>query len=376
MKLYPMPMSNCRKYLFHILCSLAIFATIVPFRIVTAAFTVTSLSALPQHPTTRFVHQFNGGYDASRSAITWNPMQAAEFVIWHSGSADAAGKQLQPLIQHWTGTDVGEFLTRLYLGEADSEESKLTFESRNVRTPQWKGLKDEAGRLALKELLQVSLPKTVLEAAEIARFAETFLLKEHTWPTAAIGDKDTKGKLEKDSFATLGHTADIAKLFGALRLEKYGEFTVEDVLEMVLLPEMDVQDTKFLKMHDFFFHVGIRLTPSEKIDIVQGMAKGGWGPANIAKFVSNIEEIPEHDKPRPKKASPVSTTSFSPFLSKKSITTNSLEIDSMNDDNDNKNTQENKQTVPFYFGATQEYFSTATSSTISSTISNGQKQTL
>jgi len=334
-----------------------------------------SVSIVPYHTAIplRAHYQFNGGYDASKAGISWNPMQAAEFVIWHSGSAEAAGRQLQPLIQHWTGTDVGEFLTRLYLGEADRAESKLTFESRNVRTPQWKGL-DEDGRTALRELLQVCLPTKVLEAAEIARFAEAFLLKEHTWPASAVGDKDTnKAKLEKDSFATLGHTAAIAKLIGELRLEKHGEFTADDVLEMVSLPEIDVQDSKLLKMHDFFFHVGIRLTPMEKIDIVQGMAKGGWGPANIAKFVSNIEEIPEHEKPRPTKSEiPTPPTSFLPFPSKQATTPGSLTtIDSSNG---TENTQETKQpSVPFYFGATQEYFSAATST--SNGVSNGYKPT-
>lgn len=333
-----------------------------------------TLHSVPQRGAmpVRAHHQFNGGYDASKAGVSWNPMQASEFVIWHSGSAEAAGRQLQPLIQHWTGTDVGEFLTRLYLGEADRVESKLTFESRNVRSPQWKGL-DEDGRIALRELLKVCLPPRVLEAAEIARFAETFLLKEHTWPASAVGDKDTnKAKLEKDSFATLGHTAAIAKLIGELRLEKHGEFTADDVLEMVLLPEIDVHDSKLLKLHDFFFHVGIRLTPMEKIDIVQGMAKGGWGPANIAKFISNIEEIPEHEKPRPTKSSfPAPITSFLPFPSKQVTTSGSLTTsDSVNG---TENTQETKQSVPFYFGATQEYFSAATSS--NNGVSNGYKQT-
>jgi hypothetical protein len=331
----------------------------------------TSLATLvPQHVAMplRAHYQFNGGYDASKAGISWNPMQAAEFVIWHSGSAEAAGRQLQPLIQHWTGTDVGEFLTRLYLGEADRVESKLTFESRNVRTPQWKGL-EEDGRTALRELLQVCLPSKVLEAAEIARFAEAFLLKEHTWPASAVGDKDAnKAKLEKDSFATLGHTAAIAKLIGELRLEKHGEFTADDVLEMVLLPELDVQDSKLVKMHDFFFHVGIRLTPNEKIDIVQGMAKGGWSPANIAKFVSNIEEIPEHEKRVTKSASPTPLTSFAPFPSKQ--TTSPVSLTTSDSSNVTENTQ---QSVPFYFGATQEYFSAATSS--SNGITNGYKQT-
>ena len=336
-------------------------------------------------PTVLFPHQFNGGYDAAM-AVKWTPMQAAEFVIWHIGDTKDAGKQLMPLIQHWSGSDVGEFLTRLYLGEKNEEEFKLSFESRNVRNPQWKGLKDEPGRKALMELLSVSLPDQVLEPAEIARFADAFLLKEHTWPALSGEDSSeetssagTKAPtLEKDSFASLGYTTEIAKLFGELRRERFGTLTADDVLEMVLLPEKNVKESAFLQMHDFFWHIGIQMTPSEKIDIVQGMAQGGWGPANIAKFVSHIQEISEDERPKALKQeikSKHKPPSFNPFPPKRNADqqeATTCEISNSGEDDEVFNDATQSASGPFYLGATHEYFSTSNSAAPAQT--NGHKQ--
>ena len=359
-------------------------------------------------------HQFNGGYNPSNLAVQWTPLQAAEFVLWQHNEDDAqkgntnmdpaqvmvdndhatddyyydVGRQLAPLIQHWSGTQVGEFLTRLYLGQkkkldssTNSSEMKLTFESKQVRNPQWMGLTTAKGFHALQDLLEAALPDRVLEhPAEIARFAESFLLKEHTWPKEDNELDETSNKrllpslsnvsekedneeedneekvkqqklkkrlnglptvsldeyvgvdfdngssttsaipmtpierrkptiaLERDSFASLGHAANMGKLWGQLRKTRLDSrtnnnndqtsnntiMTVKDVLAMVVLPEQDAAKTEaqagFLRLHDFWQHLGVQLTADDKITLVHGMAKGGWGPAPIAKFVSNIPQ--------------------------------------------------------------------------------------
>ena len=67
--------------------------------------------------TVLFPHQF-GGYDAGvAGVVTWSPSEAAEFVVWHHGEPRQAGMQLSPMIRNWSGDDVGEFLSRLFLGE-------------------------------------------------------------------------------------------------------------------------------------------------------------------------------------------------------------------------------------------------------------------
>jgi hypothetical protein len=255
------------------------------------------------HPpiTVLFPHQFNG-YDAS-NAVTWSPLQASEFVVWHVGAPQDAGTQLAPMIQHWSGSQVGEFMTRLYLGEKkqtahegeeDGGDFKIVFESKNVRDPQWRGLSSEEGLQALTVLLQMALPKEVLNPTEIARCAEAFLLKHHTWPSsAATAAKKPANKFEGDTFASRGHCAAIAQVLGTIRKKRVGAFSAHDVIAMVTLPENDVKEHGFLQLTDFFSNIGIALTSTEKVTIVQGMAMGGWGPANIAIFVGNIQEIAE-----------------------------------------------------------------------------------
>jgi len=89
-----------------------VIAVILPFRQSRAFAPHPFRQTTPAVPIALFPHQFNGGYDAAM-AVKWTPMQAAEFVIWHVGDTKDAGKQLMPLIPHWSGSDVGEFLTRL-----------------------------------------------------------------------------------------------------------------------------------------------------------------------------------------------------------------------------------------------------------------------
>eukprot|EP00536_Pseudo-nitzschia_multiseries_P019426 jgi/Psemu1/60704/gm1.60704_g len=119
------------------------------------------------HETRLHYHLFNGGYNPA-SPLTWTPQEAAEFTIFHDGSPEHAGMQLRTAVQHWTGTDLAEFLTRLYLGhlEADSDNAinnsiinnseeikkkKIVYEPQNVRSPKWKGLESREGILALKD---------------------------------------------------------------------------------------------------------------------------------------------------------------------------------------------------------------------------------
>jgi hypothetical protein len=260
----------------------------------------TSLSASSSSSSPSKPHQFNGGYDASAvPSAKWNPREASEFVLWHmSDDYEEVGRQLQPLIQTWSGKDLGEFLSRLYLGEIDTNEFEIKFESRHVRTPQWKGLDTPEGVLSLKCLLRTALPDDLLkEPIEMARVAEVFLWKERTWPTDSSGS----GQLERDSFANQGYTGVIVQIWMELREERGRKrhflYSSDDVLEMVPAPSKEDWGAIQLKgMQDFFVQMGIRLAPSCKIALVQGMATGGWNPGKIAKFVSNIPEIAEDVK--------------------------------------------------------------------------------
>ena len=246
-----------------------------------------------------FSHQFNGGYDASAlvSGTKWNPLEAVEFVIWNIGdNYEDMGHQLTPLIQNWSGRDWGEFLTRLYLGETN-DEFEVTFESRNVQNPQWKGLDTDEGLNALQDLLRTAMPDNILENhIEIANLAEVFLWKEHTWP-AENATKGGDASLEVASFASLGHTDALVQIWKGLSDERGCTWitspSVDDVLDMIPMPRKEWGSVQLHGMQEFFKHMKIRLTRSEKVELVQGMAHGGWNPGKIAKFVSTFPEISE-----------------------------------------------------------------------------------
>jgi hypothetical protein len=244
-----------------------------------------STTLLNQH------HQFSG-FDAGRSAeVSWTPSEAAEFVIWHAGKPSQAGMQLSPMIRGWSGIDVGEFLTRLFLGEVDDDEKRISFCPSNVREPKWKGL-DEEGKEAMRDLLLAALPNDVLSAAELARCGQSFLLKEHRWPSVAKDGEAAKGEYEMDSFASMGYSADFAKTLGSVRRERMDEFTPKDVVEMLSLREHD-KDSGYFRLSEFWANLGIKMTPGEKVETVEGMALSGWAPSNIAQFIGVVEDIDE-----------------------------------------------------------------------------------
>jgi len=247
-------------------------------------------------------HQFNGGYDASNvKAAKWTPLEAVEFVVWHVGdNYEDMGRQLVPLIENWSGKEWGEFMTRLYLGETKKDEFEVSFESRNVRSPKWKGLDTEEGLCALKDLLSAAFPTKLLEdPVEIARMAEVFLWKAHTWP-AVSENSTTDGDLEVDSFACLGHTTAFVNIWKALCEERdclwKSTCSSDNVLSMIPNPRNEYGAIQLEGMLAFFRQIEIRLTASEKIELVQGMAHRGWSPAKIAKFVSTFPEIPESER--------------------------------------------------------------------------------
>jgi hypothetical protein len=291
---------------------------------------------------TRLGSQFiNGGYDPSVVvSAKWSPLEAAEFVIWHSSQADAVGRQLHPLVQTWGGEQVGEFVTRLFLTQ--KHQDSLTLESRHVRTPQWHGLEEEPGLEALHDLLQAAIPDAVVQQPmEFARFAKFFLWKEHTWPAAAVpsvataadpdADADADANpdatavtttttskqpllprnvnpLESDSFAKLGYTVPIVQMWKQLRQDRFDiqqelqhplHYHAKDLVQVALEQTMTTNKTTsmlpFAAMQQFFQALDIHVKPAEKVEIVQGLAKGGWTPANIAKFVSIIPEAHDQD---------------------------------------------------------------------------------
>ncbi len=240
-----------------------------------------------------------GAYDASASKeVSWTPSQAAEFVIYHAGDPKQAGMQLSPMIQDWSGSDLGEFLTRLFLGELvkndEGKVERVSYCPSNVRDPKWKGL-DEDGVEAMKELLLAALPDEVLSAAEMSRCGQAFLLREHRWPkensgASNIGISSNSLEYETDSFASRGHSADFAKILGHVRSERMDHFTPQDVIQMISLREYN-QDHGYFQLTEFWNNLGIQMTPSEKIETVSGMALAGWAPSNIAQFVCSIEDL-------------------------------------------------------------------------------------
>ena len=236
----------------------------------------------------------NGSHDPGPPVtVSWNPWQAAEFVIWNTGDdTQEAGRQLAPMIVHWSGKEVAEFLTRLYLGEKQISLKKISYESMNVRNPQWFGLDNDYGLRQLTALLMKALPDGVLTPSEIVKCARLFLLKYHSWP-ADFRKYGINQHLEGDTFATRGHAADIGQVLGSVRKQRLGDFSAMDVVTMVTLPASDRQDEEkkkeILDLSDFFGNLGIKLTATDKVNVVHGMALGGWTPSDIAKLVGQIK---------------------------------------------------------------------------------------
>jgi hypothetical protein len=272
-------------------------------------------------------HRFNGGYDPA-SPLTWSPQQAAEFTIFHQGEPKYIGLQLRMAIQHWTGTELAEFLTRLYLGQIVEEKQqpvrsssspwtfgeesrhvevkkKLVYEPQNVRAPQWKGLETREGILALKDLLKEALSTDTLRSREIARFAESFLLKEYKWPSRRI--KETNGTpankqqmmknntvpaivFENDSFYTCGHAKTLARILWWIRKEKSSSFEWDDFVDMLTLPEHESKETAPLQLVEFYQTLVSHtpLSTMEKTQMVGRMALGGWSASEIPRFVTKI----------------------------------------------------------------------------------------
>jgi hypothetical protein len=267
------------------------------------------------------VHRFNGGYDPS-SPLTWTPQQAAEFAIFHEGTPHHAGMQLRTAIQHWRGDDLAEFLTRLYLGKErqqqvqpslqsnhnhndddyhnNNHQRSLVYEPQHVRAPQWWGLETREGLVALKSLLSEALSNDTLQPREVARFAESFLLKEYKWPSDQPWDDATgtttnappQVVFEQDSFYSRGHGVALAHVLWSVRRQRYGDpaFTPDDIVDMVTLPEREDKESTSLQMKEFFQTLArkIVLAEADKTRIVQRLAIGGWGPASIPQFVTTI----------------------------------------------------------------------------------------
>mmetsp|Transcript_21889 Transcript_21889/g.52079 ORF Transcript_21889/g.52079 Transcript_21889/m.52079 type:complete len:463 (+) Transcript_21889:64-1452(+) len=270
--------------------------------------------ATGRHRTKLHPHRFNGGYDPA-SPLAWTPQQAAEFTIFHQGTPQHAGMQLQTTIQHWSGADLAEFLTRLYLGFIKRDENnesfsysttrKIAYEPQNVRTPKWKGLDTREGILALKDLLREALSRELLSPQEIARFGEAFLLKEYRWPSQIQQLKSTSSRasfskprsgeiaFEKDSFYCLGHAKTFARVLLSVRKEKgCDELNWNDIALMVTLPERNDEDREVIPMEliDFFRAISAHttLTASDKANIVQRMAISGWTPGSIPRFIAAL----------------------------------------------------------------------------------------
>lgn len=105
----------------------------------------------------------------SQMTPKWSSTQAAKFVHSHEGKIEETGKVLKPFICHWSGHDVGEFMTMLYL-----DSSPRAGKYGRIREPIWRGL-DIDGATALGTLLDISLPDKALEPAAITTAAHIFL---------------------------------------------------------------------------------------------------------------------------------------------------------------------------------------------------------
>jgi hypothetical protein len=203
--------------------------------------------------------------------VKWNPAQASEFLTWNIEDPEKAGLQLAPMIKKWSGKEVGEFLTRMYLGEVNQEEYTISYHPSNVRNPQWLGMSEDGLRYLTLFLLK-ALPTKALTPHEISRFADYFLLKEHIWPTTTGEGSNASddSSFESDSFGDRGHGAEIARVIGFIRRERLGDFSAEEVISLLTLPEDEDKNRLILNLNDFFRNIGIKLTSMEKIMTVEG----------------------------------------------------------------------------------------------------------
>lgn len=263
-------------------------------------------SAAFSSSTLLFPHQF-GGYDANVAA-KWTPSQASEFVIWHNAEPSKIGMQLMPIIKNWTGKDLGEFLSRLFLGKLLKDENKIEFCPSHVRNPQWLGL-EEDGLNAMKELLIHALPQKMITPEELNRCAHSFLLKEHRWPialskskkipiknTANTNEKENDNGFDSDSFASMGHCAEFAKILGAVRKERTGlSFTHKELITMLTMPEFKETSNGYPELAEFYSNLGIQLTALQKAEIVENLCVAGWSPSNLAKFICSIDDANEDE---------------------------------------------------------------------------------
>jgi hypothetical protein len=263
-------------------------------------------SATFSSSTALFPHQF-GGYDANIAA-KWTPSQASEFVLWHNAEPSKIGMQLMPIIKNWNGRDLGEFLSRLFLGKVLKDENKIEFCPSNVRNPQWLGL-EEDGLSAMKELLIHALPQKMITPEELNRCAHSFLLKEHRWPIALSkskkipikksinsNEKETDPSFDSDSFASMGHSAEFAKILGSVRKERTGlSFTHKELITMLTMPEFKDSSNGYPELAEFYSNLGIKLTALQKVEIVENLCVAGWSPSNLAKFICSIDDADEDD---------------------------------------------------------------------------------
>lgn len=263
-------------------------------------------SATSSSSTVLFPHQF-GGYDANVAA-KWTPSQASEFVLWHNAEPSKIGMQLMPIIKNWNGKDLGEFLSRLFLGKVLKDENKIEFCPSHVRNPQWLGL-EEDGLIAMKDLLINALPQKMITPEELNRCAHSFLLKEHRWPialskskkipikkSANSKEKDTDADFDSDSFASMGHCAEFAKILGSVRKERTGmSFTHKELITMLTMPEFKESSNGYPELAEFYSNLGIRLTASQKVEIVENLCVAGWSPSNLAKFICSIDDADEDE---------------------------------------------------------------------------------
>jgi len=199
-----------------------------------------------------------------------------------------------------------EFLTRLYLGQKVSSSDndidhnnrkELVYEPQNVRSPQWKGLNTREGIFALKDLLKEALSKESLSAQEISRFAEEFFLKEYKWPSKNLqlttsNSSQSEIVFENDSFYTLGHARTLARIIWSVRQERNFDFTWNDIVLMVTLPEKNDKnrETTSIQLIEFFQTIaaGIPLTAKDKANIVNRMAMSGWCAGSIPRFMAEL----------------------------------------------------------------------------------------
>eukprot|EP00980_Cylindrotheca_fusiformis_P001559 scaffold354_cov54-Cylindrotheca_fusiformis.AAC.1 len=254
----------------------------------------------------------------------------------------------------------------------------ITYHPANVQSPQWMGL-EESGLQYLTLFLLEALPTKTLLPMEITRFANYFLLRQHKWPSITNDDPTTKKKkIQFETGSFISHAADLAKVYGYIRRERLGDFTVNDVLAMMVSTtttttsttieddddddddKVDSNKDRFLvQLGTFFVNLGIQLTSMEKIMIVEGMAIHGYSPGLIARFISSLEEISEDDRRvslERSKSLPEAEHALELLLQKKKKT------DDLNDNDDDDDVVEQEEEIPM-----PDIAATATTTTATTT---------